>query len=186
MNEAWEQITAGGKHAVLDEVDVQVIASWMFNDFELRGGGTVAERYARREDLAAEERVLAGRIAAARLGLLRVMDVAPGAWIELDDVTGEEQMRVLSNGVSRQVRSGDLLVARPMPGPPAPSLWGPVGFVTGENGPELRALLTARIDLLGLGEGPRALAAAMHYAAREVTMMLAPGLRCAASSSQAA
>lgn len=186
MNTAWDEITAGREDAVLSAGDVQLIATWMFNDRELAGGGSVAQRYARRDDLSAEERDLAGLIAAARLGLFRVARVAPGCWIELEDLTRYDVVRVMSHGVSHQVHPRELLVARRMDGPPVPSLWGPVGIVLGEIDRQLSGLLRTRIDELGLGNQPSGLAVAMNQAAREITMILAPALRQAATNRAAA
>lgn len=174
MNAAWHEITTGREDAVLGGGDVQLIATWMFNDRELPGGGSVAARYAQRDDLPVVELDVAGRIAAARLGLFRAVRVAPGCWIELEDLTRRDVVRVISHGVSHQVRPRELLVGRRMDGPPAPSLWGPVGFVRGEVGSALSGLLRARMDMLGLGDRPGDLAVAMNQAAREITMMLAP------------
>jgi hypothetical protein len=64
-----------------------------------------------------------------------------------------------------------------MDGPPAPSLWGPVGFVSGDTGSRLSALLAARIDSLRLGGGPEDLGRAMRDASLEITILLSPALR---------
>ena len=187
MCEAFEEITSGYSDRVLGEVDVQLIASWMLNDRRLPGGGTPAERYAQRDDLPAGERDVARRIAAARFGLLRVVRVLPGRWIELHDLAvGGEVVRALSHDVSRSTRPHDLLVGRLMEGPPAPSLWGPVGFLTRQSGRELRELLDTCMDALGLGDAADGLASAMHAASREITVMLAPALGPAAASSKVA
>jgi hypothetical protein len=82
----------------------------------------------------------------------------------------------MSHGVSRAVRRDDMLVARIMEGPPARSLWGPVGRLTRETGRELLDLLKAGIESSGLHDEPGGLATAMHLAAREITTLLAPGL----------
>jgi hypothetical protein len=167
-------------------VDVQLIAAWIFNDRELPGGGTAAECYSRLDDLDADERDIAARIAGARLGLMRVAGVAPGLWIELEDRTRQDAVRVISHGVSAHTSMGDLIVARRMDGPPAPSLWGPVGFVTAENGPHLSALKAARIDSLGLEEGPAAFGRAIRDASMEITILLSTGLRQPARQRRAA
>jgi hypothetical protein len=74
-----------------------------------------------------------------------------------------------------------------MDGPPAPSLWGAVGFVSVETGPRLNALIGTRIDSLGLGEwGPEALAKAMHNASMDITILLSPALRRPARERRAA
>lgn len=63
-----------------------------------------------------------------------------------------------------------------MEGPPAPSLWGPAGFLTRQSGRELRELLDTYMDALGVGDAAGGLASAMHAASREITVMLAPAL----------
>jgi hypothetical protein len=170
----------------LGDVDVQLIAAWIFNDRDLSGEGTAAERYSRLADLDAGERDIAARIAGASLGLVRVARVAPGFWIELEDRTRQDPVRVISHGVSAHTRPGDLIVARRMDGPPAPSLWGPVGFVSAETGPRLSALITARIDPLGLAEEPEPLGRAMRDASMEITILLSPALRQLAPERRAA
>jgi hypothetical protein len=184
LDAAWAEITGGREDVALGAVDLQLIAAWIFNDRELPGGGTAAERYSR---LDADERDIAARIAGARLGLMRVARVAPGCWIELEDRTRQDLVRVISHGVSAHTSPGDLIVARRMDGPPAPSLWGAVGFVSAETGPRLSALIGARIDSLGLGGGgPAALARAMHNASMEITILLSPALRRPARERRAA
>jgi hypothetical protein len=187
MCDAFAQITSGYADRVLGDMDVQLIASWMLNDCQLPDGGTAAERYAQRDDLAVSERDVARRIAAARLGLLRVVRLLPGRWIELHDLAvGGELVRAISHGVSRSVRPHDVLVARLMDGPPAPALWGPVGFLTRESGHELRQLLDPYVGALDRGEAADGLAAAMQAASREITIMLAPALGAASASPKAA
>lgn len=187
MRDAFAQISSGHADRVLGDIDLQLIASWMLNDRRLPDGGTAAERYAQRDDLAAWERDVARRIAAAQLGLLRVARVLPGRWIELHDLTvGGEPVRALSHDVSRSVRPDEVLVARLMDGPPAPALWGPVGFVTRQSGRELRQLLEPYVNALGRGGAAGGLAAAMHAASREITIMLAPARRHANVSTNAA
>jgi hypothetical protein len=187
MQAALEEITADREDVVLGDVDLQLVASWMLNDRELPDGGTAAQGYAERQDLHPDERDTAARIAAARLGLLRVLRVMPGRWIELHDLTGgDDVVHVISHDVSRSARPGAVLVGRLMDGPPAPSLWGPVGFLSREVGRELTDLLKTYTDSLGLREQPAGPAAAMHAASREITVMLAPALRHASPRRQAA
>jgi hypothetical protein len=73
-----------------------------------------------------------------------------------------------------------------MDGPPAFSLWGPVGFVSGETGPRLSALIGARIDSLGLGDKPEDLGRAMRDASMEITILLSPTLYQPAQERRAA
>jgi len=65
-------------------------------------------------------------------------------------------------------------------------LWGPVGFLTRQSGRELRELLHASIDARGFGDAAGGLAAAMHAASREITVMLAPALGPVSASPKAA
>jgi hypothetical protein len=183
---ALAEITAGCKDPVLGDADIALIAAWTLSDRELPGGGTLAQRYAQQPDLPADESDVARRIAAARLRLLRVVGVQSGRWIELDELTGDGSVRAMSHEVSRSVRPGDMLVARLMEGPPAPSLWGPVATLTRETGRELMDLLRARLESSCLHDEPGGLATAMQLAAREITMLLAPGLSCVRELGRAA
>jgi len=187
MQDALAEIVAGHNDVVLSDVDIALIAGWALNDRQLPDGGTPAERYAAREDLPDHERDIVRRIAGARLGLLRVLHVMPGRWIELQDLArGRAPVRVVSHDVSRSARPSSLLVGRLMDGPPAPSLWGPVGFLTRETGGELRDLLTSHLDALDLHDKPDGLATALHAASREITILLAPALRPASTIPTAA
>jgi hypothetical protein len=187
MHDALAEIVAGHNDIVLGDVDLALISSWVLNDRELPGGGTPAACYAAREDLSGQESDIARRIAAARLGLLRVLRVMPGRWIDLQDLAhGGNLVRVISHDVSRSVQPNSLLVGRLMDGPPAPSLWGPVGFLARETDSELRELLTPHLDALDLHDRPDGLATAMHAASREITIMLAPAFRPASASPKAA
>jgi hypothetical protein len=185
LDAAWAQMTAGCDVA-LSDVDVQLIAAWIFNDRELSGGETAAELYSRLDGLDAGERAIATRIAGARLGLMRVVRVARGLWIELEDHTRQDFVRVASLGVSAHVSAGDMIVTRRMDGPPTPSLWGPVGLLSADTGPRLRALIETRITTLGLKDQTDAVAKAMHSASMEITVLLSPALSGPVSQSQAA
>jgi hypothetical protein len=101
-------------------------------------------------------------------------------------LVGDDLVRVISHDVSRSARPDAVLVGRLMDGPPAPSLWGPVGFLDREAGYELAGLLKTYGDSLGLREQPACLAAATHAASREITLMLAPALRHPSRRRQAA
>jgi hypothetical protein len=109
-------------------------------DRELPGGGTPAERYAERAELSAEEREAAARIAAAGLGLHRVLAVEPGSWIELEDIVVGARTRVWSASVSCDAVRWDILLGRVMTAEPR-SLWGPVRLFAPDDEPELLAEL---------------------------------------------
>lgn len=130
---------AGPEGTMFDD-DGQIFSAWFHNDRELPGGGTPAERYAARADLPAEERETAGRIAAAGLGLHRVLAVEPGHWIELEGIAGGARTRVRSANVSRDSVRWDILLGRVMFGEP-PSLWGPARLLAPDDEPELLAEL---------------------------------------------
>lgn len=142
---AGEQIDAAleefaGPDRAMDDDDVQIFSIWFHNDRELPGGGTPAERYAAREDLPPDEREAASRMAAARLGLYRVLAVEPGRWIELADIVSGVRVRVQSADVSRDAVRWDILLGRVMVAEPQ-SLWGPVRFFKPHDEPELLAEL---------------------------------------------
>jgi hypothetical protein len=129
-----------GPERVMDDADIQIFATWFHNDRELAGGGTPAERYAARPDLSATEQEAASRIAAARLGLYRVLAVEPGRSLALEELASGRRVEVRSPHVSREAVRWDILLARVMDGDP-PSLWGPARFFEPCEESELRAEL---------------------------------------------
>lgn len=157
-----------GADATMDDADVQIFATWFHNDRELPGGGTPAERYAARPDLPADERATALRIAAARLGLHRVVAVEPGSWLLLEDIVSGTRTRVQSANVSREAVRWDILIGRVMDGDP-PSLWGPMRFLEPADEPDLLAELER---LAGAGGGRHASEAARAEALRSHALEL--------------
>lgn len=129
-----------GPERTMDDNDIQIFATWFHNDRELASGGTPAERYAARPDLAEPERDAASRIGAARLGLYRVVAVEPGRSLTLEHIFDGTLRVVRSPHVSRAAVRWDVLLARVMKGEP-PSLWGPTRFFEPCEEPELRAEL---------------------------------------------
>ncbi len=129
-----------GPDRTMDDDNSQIFSTWFHNDRELPGGGTPAERYAARDDLPATEREAAARIAAARLGLHRVLAVERGRWIELEDIVRGTRARVRSTNVSQEAIRWDILLGRLMAGEPQ-SLWGPVRLFKPDDEPELLAEL---------------------------------------------
>ncbi len=177
VHAGFEEVVGGRQGLVLGDADVQLIATWVLSDRELPNGATIAQRYARRADISCEERDVAGRIASARLGLLKVDAVAPGRSLSMHDLTRDEIVNVSSHDVSLSVKPGDVILARIMDGPPAPSLWGPVAILDRHSGRELRDLLMTRVQTLGLQDEPGCLAIAMQAASREITGLLVPAFR---------
>jgi hypothetical protein len=63
-----------------------------------------------------------------------------------------------------------------MAGPPAPSIWGPVAFVTRRTGQMLSDILKTRLVELKMLDQPDGLAVAMHAASREIVQLFLPAL----------
>jgi hypothetical protein len=176
MNAGLQEILGGRKEFVVGDADAQLAGTWVLSDRVLLGGGTIAQRYAQRPDLSLRERDIAQRIAAARLGLLRVISVKPGRGIELHELTRAQAVTVISHDLSRSVHPRDLIMGRVMAGPPAPSIWGPVAFVTRRTGQMLSDILKTRLVELKMPDQPNGLAVAMHAASREIFQLFLPAL----------
>jgi len=162
-----------GPERVMDDDDVEIFATWFHNDRELAGGGTPAERYAARPELPAAERDAASRIAAARLGLYRVLVVEPGRSLTLEHLLDGTRIGVRSPHVSRDTVRWDILLARVMDGDP-PSLWGPTRLFEPCEEPELRAEL-ARLAGSPVDElDEQALASTFRRHALELMRFLPP------------
>jgi hypothetical protein len=114
-----------------------LLALWYHNHREVAGGGTPAQRYAARPDLDDAERAAAARIATARLGLFRVLAVAPGRSLTLEDLDGGELFEVRSPMISHHAVRSDLLLTHVMESEPR-SLWGPSRTFEPRDEPELR------------------------------------------------
>jgi hypothetical protein len=121
---------------VMSDTDVELFSGWFHNDRRLPDGATPAERYALRTDLDVHERAAAERIASARLGIYRVLDVHSGDRILLEDLAGGARTTVASSNVSREAMRWDLLIGRLMAGA-RPGLWGPVRLLEPSDEPDL-------------------------------------------------
>lgn len=162
-----------GAERVLDDDAIQIFATWFHQDRELMSGGTPVECYSARADLPAAERAVASRIASARLGLYRVLRVAPGRSLELEELVGGSRIEVRSPHVSREVVRWDILLTRVMDGEPA-TLWGATRFFEPCEEPELRAEL-ARLAGSPAGElDDAALAATFRRHSLELMRWLPP------------
>jgi hypothetical protein len=173
---AFEDVVGGRDGIVVGDGDLQLIGTWALGERELPGGGTIAQRYARRADLSDDERDVASRIAAARLTLLRIDRVVPDRCIEAYDLTLGEQVIISSHDVSRSVRPAYVIVGRLMAGPPAPTLWGPIAVLDHASGRQLSELLETQMRSLELEHEPTGLVTAVRIAAREITVLLSPAL----------
>lgn len=141
---------------VISDADLDLFTAWFHNDRELRDGLTPAELYSRRGDIDEDERLVASRIAGARLGIYQVVEVAPGTGMVLVDQIEGGKVRVVSRNVSREPVRWDLLLGRLMEGNP-PTLWGATRIFKADEEEELFAELArlaraagAREDRAGL------------------------------------
>jgi hypothetical protein len=164
-----------GPDRTMDDSDMQIFATWFASDRELPGGGTPAKCYAARDDLPADEREAAARIANAKLGLHRVLAVEPGRWIELEDIVHGTRTRAQSANVSREAIRWDILLGRVMASEPQ-SLWGPVRFFKPDDEADLLAELQRLAGAGGDGaEGGMDLASAFADGALELMRFRPPG-----------
>jgi hypothetical protein len=173
-----DEITAAleefvGPERVMNDDDIQIFATWFHQDRELAGGGTPAERYAERPELAAPERDAASRIAAAKLGLYRVLAVEPGRSLTLEHLLDGTRIEVRSPHVSRDAVRWDILLGRVMDGEPA-SLWGTTRFFEPYEERELRAELAMLAGLPPDELDDQALAATFRRHALELMRFLPP------------
>lgn len=168
----------GTKERPAFDEDLSLVLCWLLIDRDLPGGSTPAELYCRLPELSADDRALALRIAGSRLGLHRVLDREPGAWIELESLLDDRtRVRVASPNVSRAAARWHVLLCRVMAGGPMASLWGAAGFFEPADEPvlldELRRLAAAH----GLGGDRGGLERALRLGARELLCFVPPDHR---------
>ena len=149
--------------------DLSLALCWLLIDRELADGeGTPAQHYTKLPEITQDERVVATRIAESRLGLYRVRDAAPGAWIDLENLLSGARTRVTSPNVSREAVRWHVLLCRVMAGGPVPSLWGAAAFYEPAEEAELLAELERVVSARDLGAGPVALETALRVGAGEL------------------
>ena len=149
--------------------DLSLALCWLLIDRELAdGGGTPAQRYAKLPGLGQSERHVAKRIAESRLGLHRVRDAEPDAWIDLENVLNGARTRVTSPNVSCEAVRWHVLLCRVMAGGPVPTLWGAAVFYEPAEEAELVAELGRIASARDLGTGPVALERSLRVGAGEL------------------
>ncbi len=158
----------------IGERDFALLLTWFNSDREVTGGGTPVARYLERPDLGPVEREVAGRIAAARLGLHRVRAVVPGRSLELENVITGAVSSIVSQSVSREVVRWDIVLCRVMAGEPAASLWGPVLVYAPEEEQELVAELERLAVAHGLSRDRAELSEVFQIASRELLRFVPP------------
>lgn len=157
--------------------DLSLALCWLLIDREVANSDTPARLYSRLPELTQGEREMAVRIATSRLGLHRVRDAEPGAWIELESVLTGATTRVRSPNVSREAVRWHVLLCRVVERGPAPSLWGAAAFYEPAEEAELLAELRRIADADELGTGASALEAALHLGAGELVCFVPPSRR---------
>ncbi|MGA2165038.1 MAG: SEC-C domain-containing protein [Solirubrobacteraceae bacterium] len=167
----------GGEERPANEHDLSLALCWLLVDREVAAGGTPARLYSQLPELSADERELAARIAASRLGVYRVTDVEPGAWIELESVIAGVDVRVSSPLVSREAIAWHVLLCRVMEGGPTFSLWGAAAFYEPAEESELLLELRRIADEHDLGAGAAGLDAALRVGAGELVCFSPPSRR---------
>ena len=158
----------------IGERDFELLLTWFNSDRDLRGGGTPVARYLDRPDLDPVEREVAGRIAAARLGLHRVRVVVPGRSLELENVLTGTVIPIVSQSVSREVVRWDVVLCRVMAGEPVASLWGPVLVYAPDEEPELLAELERLAAAHGLSCDRAEVSEVFRIASRELLRFVPP------------
>jgi hypothetical protein len=157
---------------VMDD-DLSVALCWLLIDRPLAdGGGPPAPRYAELPEISEGEGALARSIAECKLGVHRVRDVSPGAWIDLENVVTGATVRVSSPNVSREAVRWHVLFCRVMANGPTPTLWGGAAFYQPNEEPELLAEIERIATARGLGTGPAGLAEAVRVGARELVCFI--------------
>lgn len=178
LKEHMDARGVGTEERPADDDDLSVALCWLLIDRELaEGGGTPAQRYAELPDITEAERELARRIAQSRLGLQRVRDVAPGDWIDLEDLLSGAKVRVASPNVSQEAVRWHVLLCRVMTGGPYPSLWGGAAFYEPAEEPELLVALGRIAGDNGLGTGRAASEEALRVGAGELVCFVPPSRR---------
>src|SRR5579875_973140 len=173
LGEHFDDRRIGTSECPVMDDDLAAALSWLLIDRPLRdGGGPPAPRYARLPGIPEGDRLLAGRIAECRLGVHRVRDVSPGAWIDLEDVLSGARVRVVSPNVSLEAVRWHVLLCRVMASGPAPTLWGGAAFYAPAEEPELLAVLERIATVRCLGPGPAGLEKALRVGARELVCFI--------------
>lgn len=158
----------------IGERDFALLLTWFNSDRELSGGGTPVERFLARPDLDPDEREIAERIAAARLGIHRVRAVVPGRSLELENLLTGALIAVASQTVSCEVVRWDVVLCRVMPSDTVATLWGPVLVYAPDEEAELLVELARLAAAYGLCRDPAGLSEVFRLASRELLRFVPP------------
>jgi SEC-C motif len=158
----------------IGERDFALLLTWFNSDRELSGGGAPVARYLARPDLDPDEREVAQRIAAARLGLYRVRAVVPGHSLQLENLLTGASIAVASQTVSCEVVRWDVVLCRVMSSEPVATLWGPVLIYAPDEEAELLAELERLAAARGLSRDPAGLSEVFRLASRELLRFVPP------------
>jgi hypothetical protein len=158
----------------IGERDFALLLTWFNSDRELSGGGAPVAHYLARPDLDPDEREVAERIAAARLGLYRVRAVVPGHSLELENLLTGALIAVTSQTVSCEVVRWDVVLCRVMSSDTVATLWGPVLVYAPDEEAELLAELERLAAAYGLSRDPAGLSDVFRLASRELLRFVPP------------
>ena len=158
----------------IGERDFALLLTWFNSDRELSGGGAPVARYLARPDLDPDERDVAERIAAARLGLFRVHAAVPGHSLELENLLTGALIAVASQTVSCEVVRWDVVLCRVMSSDTVATLWGPVLVYAPDEEAELLAELERLAAAYGLSRDPTGLSEVFRLASRELLRFVPP------------
>jgi len=177
LKEHMDARGVGGERRPAFDEDLSLALCWLLIDREVAAGDTPARLYARLPEISAPEREMAKRIAASRLGLYRVRNVEPGAWIELESVIDDSSAQVRSPNVSRDAVLWQVLLCRVMQGGPTPSLWGAAQFFEPSEEEELLDELRRITEHHDLGVDAAGVGAALRVGAGELVCFIPPSRR---------
>jgi SEC-C motif len=177
LTEHMDARGVGGERRPAFDEDLSLALCWLLIDREVAAGDTPARLYSGLPEISAPEREMAKRIEASRLGLYRVRDVEPGAWIELESVIGDSSDQVTSPNVSRDAVLWQVLLCRVMQGGPTPSLWGAAQFYEPSEEDELLAELRRIAEHHDLGVDAAGVASALRVGAGELVCFIPPSRR---------
>lgn len=173
LSEHFDTRGIGTSERPVTDDDLSMALCWLLIDRPLADGGCPpAPRYAELPEIAESEGALARRIAESRLGVQRVRDVSPGAWIDLENVLTGARVRVSSPNVSREAVRWHVLLCRVMASGPTPTLWGGAAFYEPDEEPELLSKIERIAATRGLGPGPAGLEEALRVGARELVCFI--------------
>lgn len=98
---------------------------WALNDYmPADGGPPLMSRYTQRPDLDPAAREIVRGLAEARLAVYRVNATIPGAWIDVEPLTGGPPLRLAFQNGLEEPQEGEIRVTRLVAATSTPTPWG--------------------------------------------------------------